>query len=65
MAKTEAGAKAGITSGVQSGDAPPALSAGIRRHLGKNLRSFYADTLTEPVSERLESLLARLTKPGS
>lgn len=38
----------------------PVLSASVRRHLGKTLRSFYAPTLSEPVSERMEALLARL-----
>lgn len=46
----------------QRADIPP-LSAGIRRHLGKTLRSHYAATLTEPVSERLEALLAKLQTP--
>lgn len=45
----------------------PALSASVRRHLGKSLRSFYAAALaapmSEPMSERLEALLARLDKP--
>jgi len=59
VAKTEAGAKAPL----KPDTAPPPLSAGVRRHLGKNLRSFYADTLTEPVSNHLEALLARLEKP--
>ena len=39
--------------------APP-LSPSVRRHLGKSLRSHYADSLTEPVSERLETLIGRL-----
>jgi hypothetical protein len=38
----------------------PPLSASVRRHLGKSLRSHYAATLAEPVSERLEALLAKL-----
>ena len=40
-------------------EAPP-LSASVRRHLGKNLRSHYADSLTEQVGERLEALSGRL-----
>ncbi|GLS43567.1 hypothetical protein [Methylobacterium brachythecii] len=43
-------------------DVPP-LSAGTRRHLGKTLRSHFAATLAEPVSERLEALLAKLQAP--
>ncbi|GEP09657.1 hypothetical protein [Methylobacterium gnaphalii] len=43
-------------------DVPP-LTAGTRRHLGKTLRSHYAATLAEPVSERLEMLLAKLQTP--
>lgn len=42
---------------------PPPLSPSVRRHLGKSLRSFYAETLSEPVSERFEALLARLETP--
>lgn len=42
-------------------EAPP-LPAGIRRHLGQNLRSYYAETLAEPVSQRLEALLAQIAK---
>jgi hypothetical protein len=43
-------------------DAPP-LAAGIRRHLGRTLRSHYADSLAAPVSQRLEALIAQLAKP--
>ncbi len=43
-------------------DAAPPLSQGVRRHLGKNLRTLYAGSLTEPVGERLEALIARLGK---
>ncbi|GJE56568.1 hypothetical protein EKPJFOCH_3075 [Methylobacterium thuringiense] len=43
-------------------DTPP-LSATVRRHLGKSLRSHYAASLAEPVSERLEALLAKLQGP--
>ncbi len=42
------------------GTRAPVLSASVRRHLGKTLRSFYAPALAEPVSERMEALLARL-----
>lgn len=45
------------------GDAAPPLSASVRRHLGKSLRTFYATALSEPVSERMEALLVRLDKP--
>lgn len=38
----------------------PPLSPSVRRHLGKSLRSHYADSLTEPVGERLETLIGRL-----
>lgn len=41
---------------------PPPLSPSVRRQLGSSLRNFYADTLSEPVSERLEALLARLDR---
>jgi hypothetical protein len=43
-------------------DTPP-LSPSVRRHIGKSLRTHYAETLAEPVSERLEALLARLQAP--
>lgn len=43
-------------------DVPP-LAAGIRRHLGRTLRSHYADALAAPVSQRLEALIAQLAKP--
>ncbi|MEH3118254.1 MAG: hypothetical protein PGN25_11880 [Methylorubrum populi] len=43
--------------------AVPPLSPGVRRHLGKSLRSHYAGCLTEPVGERLEALITRLAKP--
>lgn len=36
------------------------LNAGIRRHLGLNLRSLYANSLVEPMGERIESLLTKL-----
>lgn len=42
--------------------AAPPLSQGVRRHLGKNLRSLYAGCLTEPVGEHIEALIARLGK---
>lgn len=48
--------------GVMPVSTPP-LSPSVRRHLGKSLRSFYAASLTEPVSERIEALLARLDAP--
>lgn len=41
----------------------PSLSSNVRRHLGKSLRNYYADSLSEPVSERIETLLARLDAP--
>lgn len=43
--------------------AKPPLSAGVRRHLGQNLRTLYADSLSAPVSERLEALIAQLDRP--
>jgi hypothetical protein len=43
--------------------ATPPLSAGVRRHLGQNLRAFYADALAAPASQRLEALIAQLAKP--
>ena len=39
------------------------LSANVRRHLGQNLRTHYAEALTAPVSQRLEALIAQLDKP--
>lgn len=45
--------------------AAPPLSPSVRRHLGQTLRSFYATALNEPVSERMEALLARLDRPKS
>ncbi|WP_019906220.1 hypothetical protein [Methylobacterium sp. 77] len=36
------------------------LSPSVRRHLGMNLRNLYATSLVEPVSERIETLLAKL-----
>ena len=44
--------------------ASPRLSSNVRRHLGQTLRSFYAASLSEPVSERMEALLAKLDKPA-
>ena len=44
---------------------PAALSASVRRHLGLNLRSLYAGSLVEPVSERIESLLTKLGREKS
>ncbi len=38
------------------------LSPNVRRHLGQNLRALYADTLTAPVSQRLEALIAQLDR---
>ena len=45
--------------GLDSSAAPP-LNATVRRHLGQTLRGHYADTLSAPVDERLEALLAKL-----
>ena len=45
--------------------AAPPLSPNVRRHLGQTLRSFYAASLSEPVSERMEALLAKLDRPAS
>ncbi len=45
-------------------DAVPPLSRTVRRHLGQNLRGHYADSLSAPVNERLEALIAQLDKPG-
>ncbi|MFB0490950.1 hypothetical protein ABIE45_003536 [Methylobacterium sp. OAE515] len=39
------------------------LTAGVRRHLGQNLRTLYADTLAAPANQRLEDLVAQLSKP--
>lgn len=39
------------------------LSPSVRRHLGQNLRSVYADVLAAPASQRLEALIAQLDKP--
>lgn len=39
------------------------LSPNVRRHLGQNLRSVYADALAAPVNQRLEALIAQLDKP--
>ncbi|GJE62319.1 NepR family anti-sigma factor [Methylobacterium trifolii] len=41
----------------------PPLSPGVRRHLGQNLRTLYADSLSAPVSQRLEALIAQLDRP--
>ncbi|MFC6746525.1 NepR family anti-sigma factor [Methylobacterium persicinum] len=46
-----------------SGATPP-LSPAVRRHLGRNLQGHYAEALSEPVSERLEALIAQLDKPS-
>ena len=43
--------------------AQPPLHPSVRRHLGQNLRNLYADTLSAPVSERLEALIAQLDRP--
>lgn len=43
--------------------ASPPLNAGVRRHLGQNLRTHYADSLSAPVSQRLEALIAQLDRP--
>ena len=39
------------------------LPTGIRHHLGRNLRAYYAEALAAPVTQRLEALIAQLTKP--
>jgi hypothetical protein len=39
------------------------LSAGVRRHLGHNLRTLYTDTLSAPADPRLEALVAQLSEP--
>lgn len=43
--------------------AGPPLNASVRRHLGRNLRTLYADSLSAPVSQRLEALIAQLDRP--
>ena len=43
--------------------AAPGLSPNVRRHLGQNLRTLYAETLAAPVSQRLEALIAQLDRP--
>ena len=43
--------------------AAPRLGANVRRHLGRNLRGLYADSLATPFGERIESLLERLDRP--
>lgn len=44
---------------------PAPLSASVRRHLGMSLRTLYAGSLVEPVSERIESLLTKLGRTRS
>lgn len=44
--------------------ATPPLSPAVRRHLGQNLRGHYAESLSAPVNQRLEALIAQLDKPG-
>ena len=39
------------------------LSPNIRRHLGQHLRTLFTDTLSAPVDQRLEALIARLNNP--
>ncbi|GJE71395.1 hypothetical protein [Methylorubrum podarium] len=51
------------TKPARGASAAPPLSPSVRRHLGKSLRSHYADSLTEPVGERLETLIGRLDTP--
>ena len=46
---------------IDTAEAPP-LSPTVRRHLGQTLRGHYADSLSAPVGERLEALLAQLDK---
>lgn len=43
--------------------AAPGLGPVVRRHLGRNLRGLYADTLSTPLGERIETLLERLDRP--
>lgn len=50
-------------SETMSGANASRLSANVRRHLGQNLRTHYAEALTAPVSQRLEALIAQLDKP--
>jgi hypothetical protein len=59
MPKTQAERAPGLSA---APSAPP-LSATVRRHLGQNLRAHYADSLTAPVNQRLEALIAQLDKP--
>lgn len=49
-----------VEASADPGVAP--LAAGIRRHLGQNLRALYADTLAAPLTQRLETLMAQLDK---
>ncbi|MFD6318658.1 hypothetical protein E8E01_07070 [Methylorubrum populi] len=51
------------TKPAAGGSTAPPLSPTVRRHLGKSLRNHYADSLTEPVGERLEALIGRLDEP--
>lgn len=43
--------------------AAPRMAENVRRHLGRNLRGLYADTLATPLGERIEGLLERLDRP--
>jgi hypothetical protein len=49
-------------SEAEPGPGTTPLSPSVRRHLGQNLRALYADTLAAPVNQRLENLIAQLTK---
>lgn len=48
--------------GTEPAAGPTPLTPGIRRHLGQNLRTLYADTLAAPPTQRLEALIAQLGK---
>lgn len=66
MSKTQAERPTSTVEPAQAMDpveAPP-LSPNVRRHLGQTLRGHYADSLSAPVGERLEALLAQLDKPA-
>ena len=63
MTKSYPGRPSEETTSSTASSTAASLSPSVRRHLGQNLRSIYADTLAAPIDQRLEALVEQLAKP--
>lgn len=50
---------------VKPGSSPPAIGAGLRTHLGEQLRRIYDMTLSEPIPARFTALIDQLDRAST